>query len=104
MEKRLNWTKDEIWELLKKSDKAVKRALRVLTSLQTNEEREIEATIEANGVGFNERDAKLLQSFDRQMDRRGFLSQKQLDLARAMLKKYSGQLARVANGGIAVEA
>jgi len=102
MEEKKVWKKEEIKELLMKSDKAVMRGLVVIYSLQTAEERSAEVTIEHNGVGFSGVDAKFLSSLAEQIQKRGSLSEKQMFYARKKILKYAGQLTKISNGKLAV--
>lgn len=85
----------------------VARGLEVIFEHQTADEQTSETTTHHNGVGFNGVDATLLSSFAKQVKAwkatpegaRRFacpLSPRQLELARKKMKKYAGQLARVA--------
>jgi hypothetical protein len=94
------WTKGEIKDLLEKNDEMVKRSLLVVYSLQTSDEQYSEQTKYQNGVGFNSRDGEIMSSFAQQLQAKGYLSPKQLELARNKLMKYSGQLVKVANNEI----
>ena len=89
-------TIETIRELLAVIDEAVKRALIALTARQTYEERYTEKTIEHNGRGWNGADAELLTSFTKQLQFKGWLSAKQIRIARRRLMKYAGQLLKVA--------
>lgn len=100
MEKK--WTKQDIAELLQRSDKAVLRGLVVIHSLQTLSEQECQTTTEKNGVGFSGVDAEFLSSLARQFINRGSLSEKQMVLLRKKMLRYAGQLAKVSNGQIQV--
>lgn len=84
----------------------VVRGLEAIYERQTADEKEAEATSHHNGVGFNGIDAAILSSFAKQVKAwkakpEGAryprpLSEKQLALARKKMKKYAGQLARIA--------
>jgi hypothetical protein len=64
---------------------------------QTSDEKECDATVHHNGVGFSPLDAELLGSFARQL-RNGLphLTVKQTMWARKKMVKYAGQLAKIA--------
>jgi hypothetical protein len=107
------WTKEKIKEGLECSDLWVTEGIEKLYSLQTQAEQAGGSTKEDNGVGFNAKDCRLLSSFALQIKQWKSidpdkykskypqpLSAKQIDIARQMLMKYAGQLARVANGEI----
>lgn len=89
-------TKAEIIELLETNDRAVAKAVWRIHQYQTEAERAVQATTEHNGVGFNAFDAEILSSFAEQINRGRTLSQKQMAIARKKMRKYAGQLARIA--------
>lgn len=91
------YTKNDIKELLLKSDKAVARAIIALYNCQTESEKNSEATVESNGIGFNGCDAKFFSSLAQQIQSGRILSAKQISFARRGILKYSGQLASIAN-------
>lgn len=72
--------------------KSVMKALVLLYSLQTSEEKEIQATVMDNGVGFNAVDAPILTSIAQQFLRTNAISEKQFRLSRAKLSKYENQI------------
>lgn len=92
------WTKEEIQELLATSDKMVKRSLVKIFEKQTEDEQQSDDTRHNNGVGFNGLDARILSSFAKQVIERDSLSPKQMAIARNKMKKYAGQIAKIANG------
>ena len=94
------WTKEEILNLLANNDEMVKRSVLKLYEKQTDYEKAVQNTEENNGVGFNGLDANLLSSFAEFALKSGFLTTKQTAIARNKLKKYAGQLAKIANGKI----
>lgn len=70
------------------NDNAVINVLLMIYERQTDEEQITEQTIEENGEGFTGADAEILTSFSRQYLERGFLSPKQMTIARDKVKKY----------------
>ena len=90
----VEWTPDLIKEKINTSDVAVKRALLRLYSFQTEDEKLYGAVYHTNGKGFNGTDAEILSSFATQLLSRGWLSDKQIAIARKKLLKYSGQIFR----------
>ncbi len=90
-------TKESIRALLLSNDRAVERAVVVLTELQTADELASETTKVQNGQGWNARDAKFGTSLAKSVKDWGRLTSRQLVAARRMVLKYAGQLARVAN-------
>jgi hypothetical protein len=97
------WSKEKLKELLQTSDEMVRRGLLVVFALQTSDEKRDENTRYLNGVGFNGTDSVILSSFARQLKEKGYLSPKQIALARKKLIKYASQMAKVANGEIFVD-
>lgn len=104
MTKRTDWTAEEIRALLETNDDLVLRGLCILYQRQTEDEKILEDTCHSNGVGFNAADAAFGSSLAVQIQTRGWLSTRknahglsQLDYARKMILKYSGQLAGYAN-------
>lgn len=87
------WDKDKIIKLLLTNDKAVERAILLLYSFQTEDERIYGHTGVINGKGFNRLDANILSSFAEQITiKKKPLSYKQLIIARKKLVKYTGQI------------
>jgi hypothetical protein len=93
-----------IKEGLRKSDAWLLRGLMVIYGFQTESEKAAQQTAEDNGMGFNGLDAEILSSFAEQYQRRGFLTPKQIDLARRKMVKYAGQLLKVARGEVQAQA
>lgn len=96
------WNKEYIKTLLETNDEMVRRSLLVIFALQTNDEKTEEHTKHVNGVGFNGLDSEILSSFAKQLKSKGYLSPKQINLARKKIMKYSSQLVDVANGKLIV--
>jgi hypothetical protein len=94
------WTESEILELLDCQDKAVWRAVHCLYQFQTAEEKTAEQTKDHNNKGFNAVDAPFLTSLAKFYENHKRLTQRQTDAARKKVKKYVGQLLKVANGEI----
>lgn len=93
------WTKEEIKTLIESNDKMVCVSLKQLYNKQTEDERIDKQTSNRNGVGFNGVDAPILSSFAEFYISHGYLSQKQIAIARKKLTKYSKQLTELANNG-----
>ena len=91
------WTKEEIKNLLETRDDAVVRGLLAIWEKQTKAEQEFGETAEHNNVGFNAIDAKICSSFVRFYNEAGFLTKKQMVIARKKIMKYAGQLKKIAN-------
>ena len=86
------WNKVSIKNLILTNDRAVYRALLLLYSFQTQEEKYLEKTKTVNGKGFNKLDTERLSSFARQILSDKHLTQKQFYVARYKLVKYSNQI------------
>ena len=104
------YTKEQIAEKLATNNTWLFRAILAIYNKQTDAEQAVGVTREDNGVGFNGVDSVILSSFAKQIKTwevatgRRFptpLSPKQITIARAKMKKYAGQLAKIANAGIA---
>jgi hypothetical protein len=100
---KMNLSKVDIVNVLKVNDKAVARALVVLTERQTFTEQNSEQTINRNGEGFTPADARMGTSMAKFYLRNGYLSPKQLAYWRKenakgvqRILKYAGQLLEVA--------
>lgn len=94
------WTAEESRANILKSDQWLYRGLQAIYARQTQAEQAVEGTIENNGIGFNGIDGNILSSFAKQAAYRGFLTPKQLVVARKAMPKYAGQLAKIANRAI----
>ena len=86
------WDKESLKELLDRNDKAVYRAILLIYSFQTDEEKYIGATKTVNGKGFSKFDVEVLSSFAMQLRRGQELTLKQMYVARPKIKKYVGQI------------
>lgn len=92
------WTKDTIWNTLSTNDDQLKKALLKLYEFQTSSEQAAQHTKYQNSVGFNGVDGKFLSNVAEFLKRNGYLSSKQIFRVRKSLRKYAGQLAKIANG------
>ncbi len=102
MKEKKIWKKEEIKTMLQTNDNAVLRGIVVIYSLQTEDEKKVGETIEHNGVGFSRVDAGFMSSLAKFILNRGYLTDKQLEYGRRKIRKYAGQLAKVANGKLKV--
>jgi hypothetical protein len=93
------WNKESIQSLLDKNDVAVHRALIAIYNRQTDDEQSSENTYYRNDIGFSGVDGNILSSFAKQLLSRGFLSEKQMVIARKKMKKYWRQLESIATDG-----
>jgi len=92
-------TKENIVQLLKDDDRAVARALVVLTARQTSDEQVSEQTRYLNGRGYRPCHARMGTSMSQFFERRGYLTPKQIAYWRRLEKTgkmrieiYAGQL------------
>ena len=94
-------TKKAISEFLKKKlrtdSKWAVRALVVVYSNQTHEEKSREGTIEFNGVGFTGCDAEFLTSLAKGLEKYGSLTAKQIIVLKKGIAKYWRQILAVAD-------
>ena len=95
--------KEQIVELLRTNDKAVARALVVLTARQTADEQASEQTRYLNGQGYRPCHARMGASMSKFFEARGFLTPKQIAYWRMKDKTgsmrigiYAGQLLEAA--------
>lgn len=96
------WTKEGIVTLLDRRVDAVLRGMEVLYKLQTADEQRAGMAQEHNKVGYSKWDAPFMTSLVQEYRRRGQLTDRQLASARRIVKKYAGQLTKVANGQLVV--
>ena len=89
------YTVDSIKKLILTRDDAVKRALLTLYNFQTSQEQVSQHTIENNNVGFSGADSEILSNISEFYKRTNYMSEKQINLCRKRLVKYSSQLLRI---------
>lgn len=77
--------------------KWIERALIVLHERQTADEQQSEATIEANGIGFNAFDARTLSYYANWVMGGRHLTGKHLEKAKKALPKYAKQILSIIN-------
>ena len=92
------WTKEEILYMLSKSNLAVMRGVVAIYKEQTPDEKYERFTKHLNGRGFSSVDASFGSGMARRILDEETLSQSQINACRKMIKKYAGQLSRIANG------
>lgn len=69
------------------------QALMTIYKYQTEDEQECYSTYQQNGIGFNAVDADILTSFAKFFEVKGYLTDKQKEIAKKKLLKYAGQIA-----------
>jgi len=97
------WEKDEIKEILIRSDVFVTRSVVKMLERQTADEAQGGYTHEANSVGFSAFDAEFLTSIANQIIDGRNLSPKQIASARKSMLRYAGQITDIANVNVTVE-
>lgn len=95
--KQPKWTKEEIRDMLVKSDKALIKGMMTIYGYQTDEEQNAGQTVEDNGMGFNGLDAEFLTQMCLFYTNHGYLTPGQTEWVRKKMLKYAGQLAGHAN-------
>ena len=83
--------------MLEKSSLAVIRGVLAIYKLQTGDEQEGWCTKHLNGCGFSSVDASFGTEMALKITGGENLSKKQLEACRKMMRKYVGQLVRIAN-------
>jgi ssDNA-binding Zn-finger/Zn-ribbon topoisomerase 1 len=91
------WTKEAIIDLINTREDAVLKGIVIIYNRQTTDEQVTRDTKYLNGRGFNGFDAEFGSSLAVQVIDKHYLSIKQMEFARRLLRKYAGQLAEVAN-------
>jgi len=91
------WTAEKMINWMQKDDAQVGKMLVALLQKQTRQEQHIEKTVLRNFQGFSATDAPRLTIYAKRFQYRGFLTPKELYVARKRLHKYSKQLAAIAN-------
>lgn len=89
-----------IVKMLSENNAWLYRGLVTIYNYQTADEQAADATAHDNGVGFNSVDAFILTSFAKQIVARNYLTPKQIEIARAKMVKYAGQLLRIAQAKV----
>jgi len=94
------YTRDEIDLNLQTSQKWLERGVLAIFNFQTRDEQAAEETQVRNRVGFSGSDARLGTYYAKWLMSGKHLSGRHLLLARKIMRKYSGQLTRIANGSL----
>lgn len=87
--------KEQLHDLLKRSDKAVERAIVVIYNGQSDDEKRKGRSLVYNNIGFNRVDTEPLSIMAEQLLSGRHLSSKQLSEARRKVPKYWRQLMNV---------
>lgn len=91
------WTKEEIAEKLITDLKWLTRGILAIYNRQTYDEQQMLETKHHNGMGFSGADSRFLSAMAQNLQKGWNLSEKQIAVSRRMMKKYAGQLAKIAN-------
>lgn len=94
------WNKEKMQKLLDENDRAVNKAIVVIYSLQTEDEKINKQTSHSNGVGFSGIDAGIMSSYAEFIKDRGGLTPRQMLIGRRIIRKYWRQLVVIANDKI----
>ena len=100
MKTKPKYNKEDIANMLIDNDYAIFKGFLRIYSLQTRGEKSFVGTTEDNGVGFTGVDGEIFTSIGNFYTRFGFITDKQFAIIKRRIKKYIGQLAKVANGKI----
>jgi hypothetical protein len=96
----MNITKDQIEVKIATDQKWLERAILAIFKKQTSDEQTAEQSKYQNLRGFNGPDAKRMTYYACWIKSGRHLSGYHLELARKRMKKYCGQLEKIANGEI----
>lgn len=96
MSEILEYTRSYIWLQIQESRAWTERAVLALYERQTADEKSAGSTVHHNAAGYNAFDAPFMTSLAEQLKQGRHLSNKQLAAARKVLRKYTGQLAKIA--------
>lgn len=99
--KAKTWSKEEILVKIMENDVWLERAVLAIYKLQTEDEKKDAYTKVKNSIGFNGVDASFGTSLAKQIESGKALTYKQKEYLRKMMKKYVGQLEKIANKKIA---
>ena len=91
------WTEDEIVSLINTNNQMVCISLVQMYNQQTDDEKLYKETSHDNGIGFSACDSRILSSFAEFYLKNGYLSSKQISIARPKLVRYRKQILRLAN-------
>lgn len=89
--------KEYVRTKLSSDSRWAKHALLKIFEFQTAEEQEYETTSVHNGVGFTGIDGEILASFAKQLQTKGYLSPKQMDLLYKKMPKYWRQIISISD-------
>lgn len=95
--KKRVWQVEQIKLLLENDDKFVMRSVVKIYERQTEDEKNSDSTAHNNGVGFNGTDAFIMTKFAKWYLEKGFMTAKQMAIAKKKIMKYAKQLTRIAN-------
>lgn len=86
---------DAFREILKEDEHFACHALSLVYKKQTEDEKQTESVNHNNGVGFRAEDAKFLSSLAAQLERKGGLSEKQMEWLFKKMPVYAAQVVNI---------
>jgi hypothetical protein len=89
--------KEYIKRKLRTDDLWAKKALKLILSNQTEEERKCKSTIERNSIGFTGVESGIMTSLGRHLEEKGFLSDKQMEILKERIEKYWKQVLKASD-------
>jgi hypothetical protein len=96
MTKEAKLLQEEIRAKVQVDPRWTERAVLVLFEHQTEDEKQNDATLKRNGVGFSGSDAHLMSYYAKWLLSKKHLTGKHLEKAQKVVSKYAGQLAKIA--------
>ncbi len=101
--KNKDWTIEEIKNLLLTNNLFICKATVKIFEKQTEDEQQTDGTSYSNGIGFNGVDAFIMSRFAKFYMEKGYLTTKQLAIAKRKIQKYAKQLTSIANVNVNAE-
>ena len=98
MQTKRVWRKEEIQQGIETNDEWLRKGIVAIYNRQTHAEQTTLETKSLNGMGFNGVDARFLSAMAQNIQKGWTLTPKQASTSRRMMRKYCGQLVKIANG------
>ena len=95
------WTKEQIGERIEGSNKWLERGVLAIYDRQTRDEKSVKDTKYLNGMGFSAFDVQYLSYVAEYLKSGRHLSGQYVEKTRKRMKRYVGQLTKIANGELA---
>ena len=96
MTKEVKLLQEEIRTKVQSDSRWTERAVLAIFERQTEDEKQNDATLKRNGVGFSGSDAHLMSYYAKWLLAKKHLTGKHLERAQKIASKYAGQLAQIA--------